>query len=767
MARKTKYYVLPLLVLLLGVAGTMLAAFLLNSTDEMRMHERFMAEARQGRANITDRLANYQALLVSGRAFYYARGASNMTGAAHLQYVAGLDLERLYTGTQGLGYAAYVQSKADRAALEQRMVAEGARDFRIWPDTAPSEGYPIIYLGPDNARNRAAVGFDMFSESTRRAAMARARDSGEWGVSGRVQLVQEIDNNKQPGFLIYMPVYANEASPPSIAARRAQIQGFVYMPLRAYDLFDGVFSANMLRQMCFQIYDGAVRPENLLYRSNSDNEHDALFHVQLPLEVGGRAWTLVMHSLPPLERESSFTRAELMMMGGLLGTLVMVFGAMALARSADDAEHARSDMRRMTDTLEMRVVERTKALELANMALRTEMGNRQAVEAALAQAQKIEALGQLTGGIAHDFNNMLAIIIGSLDMVRRRLGENIDARVERLLDNAMAGAKRAAELTNRLLVFSRQQPLNHQSLDVNKLVMGMKDMLSRTLGEHIRLETDLAQNLWPSYADPHQLENAILNLALNGRDAMPNGGLLCISTKNTSISPESPEAQDMQPGDYVQLCVADTGVGMSESVRARAFDPFFTTKDVGKGTGLGLSQVYGFVRQSAGHVRIGSREGQGTHISLFLPRLLGPVLAAPEEEKETDHYLPQGQASEIVLVVEDEEQVRRFAVDALRDLGYQVQHAVNGEDALAMMQKLPQLSLLFTDVVMPGMTGPELARRLREARPDLKVLYTTGYARQAFEEQDLLAEGSALLPKPYTIVQLAQAVRRLLDGAAL
>ena len=398
--------------------------------------------------------------------------------------------------------------------------------------------------------------------------------------------------------------------------------------------------------------------------------------------------------------------------------------------------------------------------------LRSEMAARETAEGQLRQMQKMESIGQLTGGIAHDFNNMLAIVIGSLDLAKRRIAGDPE-RLEKCIDNAREGAERAASLTARLLAFSRQQPLAPLALDANKLVSGMSELLRRTLGEQISIETVLAGGLWRTYVDPSQLENAILNLAVNARDAMPEGGKLTIESNNAHLDDAYARTRsEVEPGQYVLICVSDTGGGMSPEVIERAFDPFFTTKEVGKGTGLGLSQVFGFVKQSGGHVAIYSEPGQGTTVKLYLPRFSGTATAT-ESRPEESVSLPEGRADEIVLVVEDEQRVRHFSVDALRELGYTAISAADPREALEILAEQPSISLLFTDIVMPEMNGRRLADEARVRRPDLKILYTTGYTRNAVVHNGMLDAGVAFLPKPFTISQLAIKVREVLDGAGV
>ena len=400
----------------------------------------------------------------------------------------------------------------------------------------------------------------------------------------------------------------------------------------------------------------------------------------------------------------------------------------------------------LNNTLEQRVLDEVYA--------------RSTLEEQLRQVQKMEAIGQLTGGIAHDFNNMLAIIMGGLNLLQRKLARG-ETDVERFVDGAMEGAQRAATLTQRLLAFSRQQPLSPEPLIINKLVAGMSELLDRTLGEQVKVETVLAAGLWQVKADPAQLENAILNLAVNARDAMPGGGRLTIETLNAFVDDAYAQEYAIEAGQYVLIAVADTGAGMAPEVIAKAFDPFFTTKGAGKGTGLGLSQVYGFVRQSGGHVKIYSEPGVGTSVKIYLPRLYGE--AAATEQAKRLATIHRGLRSEIILVVEDEERVRALSVEALRELGYSVVEASGPSQALRMLDEGQQVNLLFTDVVMPDMSGRQLADRALGKRPNLKVLYTTGYTRNAIVHNGMLDPGTNLLTKPFSIEELAAKVRKILD----
>ena len=381
-------------------------------------------------------------------------------------------------------------------------------------------------------------------------------------------------------------------------------------------------------------------------------------------------------------------------------------------------------------------------------------------EDALRQAQKMEAVGQLTGGIAHDFNNMLAVVIGSLELLDRRIGEG-DARARRQVASASEAAKRAAKLTQRLLAFSRQQPLRPETVDVNKLVSNMSDLLRHSIGADVRLETVLAGGAWRVHVDPNQLENAIVNLGVNARDAMPEGGRLTIETQNTHLDRRYVLGEPgVPPGHYVLIAVTDTGSGMAPETIAKAFDPFFTTKAVGKGTGLGLSQVYGFVKQSGGHVKIYSEQGEGTTVKIYLPRTEAAV-AVTDEANAAD--LPDVGHEEYLLVVDDEPAVRQFAVDALKELGYRVFEAETAAKALALLGDHPEIDLLFTDIVMPDTNGRGLAEQATAMRPQLKILYMTGYTRDAAVHNGIIDRSVELIGKPFTLDELAARVREILD----
>jgi PAS domain S-box-containing protein len=385
----------------------------------------------------------------------------------------------------------------------------------------------------------------------------------------------------------------------------------------------------------------------------------------------------------------------------------------------------------------------------------------------LLQWQKMEAIGQLTGGVAHDFNNLLTIVIGNLETAQRQLGTltgGVASRLKRALDNAMGGAQRAAILTQRLLAFSRQQPLDPKPLDLNKFIAAEVEFLQRSLGETIEVEAVGSAGLWPVEVDAHQLEAALLNLAVNARDAMPNGGKLTIETSNAFLDQDYCSTNpEVIPGQYVMIAVSDNGTGMTAKVMERAFEPFFSTKSVGQGTGLGLSQVYGFIKQSKGHIKIYSEVGEGTSVKIYLPRLLQDIDRSGEEKQAAEAV--EGPGHETILVVEDDRDVRAYLVELLRDLNYRVLSAHDAVSALGMIETGDiRIDLLLTDVVLPGMNGRQLAEQAKNRRPNLVVLFTTGYSRNAIVHQGRLDPGVAMIQKPITQDGLAARIRDLLDA---
>jgi CheY-like chemotaxis protein len=379
----------------------------------------------------------------------------------------------------------------------------------------------------------------------------------------------------------------------------------------------------------------------------------------------------------------------------------------------------------------------------------------------LRQSQKMEALGQLTGGIAHDFNNLLQGIMGSLTLIQKYVAEGKISAIVRFVEGAMTSANRASALTNRLLAFARRQPIDPKAVNPNTLIASMQELLRRSVGETIELRFSLREDLWLVRCDSNQLENALLNLAINGRDAMPDGGTLTVETKNMTLNAGQSAQRDVAPGDYVAIRVKDTGVGMPADVKARAFDPFFTTKPIGQGTGLGLSMIYGFVRQSEGTATIDSEPGKGTAIELLLPRHHGhriepAIIDSASREQRSGH-------NEVILVVEDEALVRLLIVEVLKELEYFALEASDGPAALRILQSSQRIDLLITDIGLPGLNGRQLADAARINRPNLKILFMTGYAETA-AAKSFLAPGMEIITKPFDMDALADRVRDIIEG---
>jgi signal transduction histidine kinase len=460
-------------------------------------------------------------------------------------------------------------------------------------------------------------------------------------------------------------------------------------------------------------------------------------------------------------------RADPMDAGSEFSALAQSFNAMAAGLQAREMER-----RMQSSFLESQVAERTRELSETNNRLQVEIAGREKTEAALHQAQKLQAVGQLAGGIAHDFNNMLATVLGNLELMERRVSQATDDwtqadcdRLLRLIERATGAVTRGGQLTSRLLAFSRRQRLAARATDINALLGELITLATSTLGRRVQVVPELSDDLWPALVDPSQVEAAILNLCLNARDAMPDGGRLTVRTSNLNLVAGSHSVSDnhLTPGAYVQVCISDTGTGMSPEVKARAFDPFFTTKGPGAGSGLGLSQVYGMARQSGGNVTIDSTPGEGTRVTLSLPRAMATEEAgAAAEECLID--LPQpGIPGELILVVDDDNAVRQVTVEMARDLGCEVAQASGGEQALVLVDKLtPKLILL--DYAMPGMNGLQLARALRERGVTAPIALVTGYAE--LSEADVAAgELAGLLRKPFTIRELQGLLTQLRAAA--
>jgi signal transduction histidine kinase/ActR/RegA family two-component response regulator len=422
---------------------------------------------------------------------------------------------------------------------------------------------------------------------------------------------------------------------------------------------------------------------------------------------------------------------------------------MERARLLSEQAAREAELRELNEGLEHEIQERTRALLAAEEALR--------------QSQKMEAIGQLTGGVAHDFNNMLTGITGSLELVQRRVAQGRIREIERYVVAAQDAAQRAAALTHRLLAFARRQPLDTKPSDINQIVVGMEDMLHRTLGERVELQIMLTADLWPALTDVNQFENAILNLAINARDAMPDGGRLTIETRNTQLDEDYVgRHNEVKTGEYVTISVSDTGIGMPPDVVARAVDPFFTTKPIGQGTGLGLSMIYGFAKQSRGHLRIDSEEGLGTTVRIYLARAFTDL--APPSIIDEAVKPPRGEG-ETILIVEDDPSVRMLITEVLEELGYSYLEAPDAPEAMTILRSGARIDLLLTDVGLPIMNGRQLAEFARVSRPEIKVLFVTGYAGNATVRNSFLDRGMDMLTKPFALNVLALKIREMIEPA--
>lgn len=810
---------------------------------------------------IEQRMGTYEQVLRGTKGFL--GGSTDVSHERFRAYVETLRLERHYPGIQGIALSQIIPP-GDRDGHVSALRGLGFPDYAIRPGGEREIYTSISHIEPLTGLNPSALGFDMFSEPIRQAAMARARDTGNAALSGKVKLIQERADRQQAGFVMYVPLYRSGMPADTVEQRRANIIGWVGGPFRMNDLMANL-GGQRLADLRLRIYDGNAMTEPASLYESGPRLADPIFTQTRHLVIAGRPWTLAIESTPAFEARIDTEKPRFIALTGagislLLGTLVWVLAtgrrrALALATEMtnelrasesrwkyalegagdgvwdwnvrtgqvlytrqwkkmlgyadDDIAPEASEWNRLTHPADKQRVTAilTAYLEGRSPSYASEhrllckdgnwkwvlsrgmvvsrdsdgkplrmigthsdiTGRKQAEQreaerlqqleearTALHHAQKLEAVGKLTGGVAHDFNNALQIIGGNLQLLELRVGGNEQAAA--LIQGAMKAVDRGAKLSSQLLAFARRQPLQPRVVNLGRMTRNMDELMRRALGESIVVHTIIAPVMLNTLVDPYQLENVILNLALNSRDAMQGQGSLTIEAGSEELGGGTDGEADALPGRYVTLAISDTGSGMTPEVLEHAFEPFFTTKPEGQGTGLGLSMAYGFVKQSGGHIRIFSEVGHGTMVKIYLPA---------SDDAETDVSIVTSQTiiggSETILVVEDDAGVRGVVVGMLTELGYRVLQAKDGKEALDALASGESIDLLFTDVVMPGpVQSPELAARAKQMIPGIAVLFTSGYTRNVITRDGRLDADLQLLSKPYRREQLAIRIRSML-----
>ncbi|HEV2302555.1 MAG TPA: CHASE domain-containing protein [Stellaceae bacterium] len=635
------------------------------------------------------------------------------------------DFRRRFPTVQAIEWAPRVE-RAERVRFEAAQQAElpGFAIREIGPAGAPRvagerpQYYPVTYVEP-YAGNQKAVGFDLASSPDRAAAAARAEASRTVAATPPIRLVQET--GKEPGVLLLRAVRTGPNGP-----------GLVLVVLRMGTFMRGLLASER-SQLDARLVD--VARHAILYNPAWRGSGGADFAREV--DFGGRRFMLRTAPTAAYVARHRMWQSWAVLVTGVFSTGLL--GALLLLGTG----YARR--------IETVVDERTRDLETVNSRLQQEIRERRQAEAALRQAQRMEAIGQLTGGIAHDFNNLLMVVSGNAALLAQSAP---DEAARRRAAAIAAASERGERLTRQLLAFSRRQTLRPEAIDLTQRMREIGEMLARSLREDIAVNLDLPDSLWPVVADPAEFELALLNIGVNARDAMPEGGRFRVTARNVSFAAGEAE-EDGLVGDFVELTLSDSGVGMEPEVKAHAFEPFFTTKEIGAGSGLGLSQVYGFARQSGGGATIASGPGEGTAIRLFLPRASATPEAAPTAVARASEAPAPAPAR--ALLVEDDPEVAEVTVELLRDLGYEAVTAANGRAALELLQRDPAVAIVLSDIVMPGGTsGVDLARHLRQHRPELPVVLLTGHSRSAAQ---LVAEGFVLLEKPYRRDDLAAVIR--------
>jgi len=722
----------PYLVLGLSLLVTLAATW--HVADTVNAAERLGFERRLQRTQdaIKKRMETYIAFLRATRGLFDA--AELVTSRDFRVFVNPTELQGNYPGIQGVGVGRRIFEK-DKDALVAAMRRE-IPDFHVWPEGQREEYEPVIFLEPRDGRNCVVMGYDMLSEPARREAMERARDTGLPTSTGRITLVYDIGPSNHAGFIIYVAHYRRGMPTATVSDRRAALEGFVYGAFRADDLLQAIFAGEKRPGVSYEVFAGPKPKPEALLRSepNGPDAGTKSLAGRASFEVAGSPWTLSMTAVPGFDAGSGPNRVALFLVTGLVasGALFAVTRAEVNARAA--AERAAADLRRAA-------------------------AQQRRLEEQLVQSQKMEGIGRLAGGVAHDFNNLLTAILGYAELMESQL-EDEGLRSE-LREIRLAG-ERAAALTRQLLAFSRRQVLQPRILDLNTVVSGVEKMLVRLIGEDVTLVTRLEPALGSVKADPGQLEQVIMNLAVNARDAMPEGGTLTFETANAVLDADFVAAHPgALLGAHVVLMVADTGTGMTDVVRSHVFEPFFTTKEKGKGTGLGLATAYGIVKQSGGNITVDSEAGRGTTFRIYFPCVEGTAVVPGRAASSS--LSPVG--TETILLVEDEAGVRKLSRTVLQTQGYVVLEAASGDMALQVARsETGPIHLVVTDVVMPGMSGREVWDRLRVLRPESRVLFMSGYTDDVIARHGVLEPGIAFLQKPFTPFSLTQKVRDVLDA---
>lgn len=835
-----------MVIAVVGTTATVVTTRSLQQLEESRSRHRFEQMSLQVAEEIRTRLRSYITLLSGGAGLF--SGSREVSELEFERYTARLRLREDHSGVQGMGFVRMLGNPRAASTHLAEMRDRLGHDFDFSPPSRDSEERCVVdFIEPSDRRNLATLGWDMWSDPVRRGALQAARDSGQPASTPLLTLRQEIDDDRQGGFLIFVPVYGGGGVPPTVEERRRAVTGYTYCPFRIKDLITQVLPPRMLDGLTLVIHDQEAVDGGPLFRSHPQGiglEPGLSQSTDVP--VADRTWTLSTAAIDGFRHRSN---GIMPWVTGVLGMLLtasvagMTFvqarsrrhqdrAARSIAASearyrllatatasivwSSDAEsrfvrpqdswesytgqswethkdrgwleavHA-GDRERLEETWSAARKARSKFEfegRLWSHAARAhrwfvmrgvpmlrrdgtvhewvglvrDIQERRNLEESLLQSRKLESLGRLAGGVAHDFNNLLTAIIGSADLIDMEPGLSASSR--EYLNTIREAAKRSSVLTHHLLAFARKQVIEPRNVEINELVQALVPILTRLLGEDIKLVTSLPADTGLTRIDPGQFEQVLINLATNARDAMPQGGILSIQTSNAELDEEYTRAHEgVVPGRYIMLLVSDTGVGMDAAIQQHIFEPFFTTKESGKGTGLGLATCYGIVRQAGGFIWVYSEPGKGSLFRIFLPRADGTADRAGPAKEETPGF-----GTETILLVEDEPMVRQIATAALRGFGYSVLIAGSGEEALAIANAYAgEIHMVVTDVVLPGMSGRDLSERLRAVRPGLYALFCSGYTDSIISQRGVLEDGIAFLQKPYTPKQLARRVRGILD----